>query len=69
MNSLWSNEKRVADFVIDHNVILRVCTPVTVNVSLSKTETCQASNINTLHNMVCGFPCFAAVSNKNNVNE
>lgn len=67
MNSLWSNEKRVADFVIDHNVIL--CTPVTVNVSLSKTKTCQESNINTLHIMVCGFPCFAAVSNKNNVNE
>lgn len=67
MNSLWSNEKRVADFVIDHNVIL--CTPVTVNVSLSKPETCQASNINTPHNMFCGFPCFAAVSNKNNVNE
>lgn len=67
MNSLWSNEKRVADFVIDHNVIL--CTPVTVNVSLSKTETYQPSNINTIRNMVCGFPCFAAVSNKNNVNE
>lgn len=62
MNILWSNEKRVADFVLDDNVIL--CTPVTVNVSISKTETCQASNINTLNNMVCGFPCFAAVSNK-----